>query len=89
MTNLQKQVFETSFNHLGLALTEAFESAQNKKDKKNMKKIGGYIKSLKQMFTYTNMLETELIIEKQKNEENSTLRWQQIREKSVAKKNDR
>ena len=54
-----------------------------------MKKIGGYIKSLKQMFTYTNMLETELIIEKQKNEENSTLRWQQIREKSVTKKNDK
>ena len=86
MTNLQKQVFETSFNHLGLALTEAFESAEKRKDKKTMKRIGGYIESLKQMFTYTNMLETELIIEKQKND--TAPRWQQVREKTVAKKND-
>lgn len=87
MTVIQKQVFETSFNHLGLALTEAFESAQKRKDKKTMKRIGGYIKSLKQMFTYTNMLETELIIEKLKNEQDTTSGWDRVREKSTFKKN--
>jgi len=75
MTVIQKQVYESAFNYLGTVLKEAFE----KGDKKNQKKVGGYIKCLNQMYMYTNMLETELIIEKLKND--TTTRRKRIRQK--------
>lgn len=79
MTIAQKQVFESSFNFLGLALTEAFENAQKRNDIPTMKKLNNYIECVKQMYTYTNMIETELIIEKSKND--TTTRRKRIRQK--------
>ena len=79
MTIAQKQVFESSFNFLGLALTEAFEKAQKRNDIPTMKKLNNYIECVKQMYTYTNLLETELIIEKSKND--TTTRRKRVRQK--------
>ena len=83
MTVIQKQVYESAFNYIGTVLKEAFE----KGDKKTKKRVGGYIKCLNQMYMYTNMLETELIVEKLKNEQDTTSGWDQLREKSTFKKN--
>lgn len=86
MTDIQKQVYESCFNYLGHALTDAFEKAKKKNDKATMKRVGGYIKCLKEMFIYTNIIETELIIEKQRNED-TTSGWDRVREGSINKKN--
>lgn len=86
MNIIQKQVFEASFNYLGHALTDAFEKAKKKNDKATMKRVGGYIKCLKEMFIYTSTIETELIIEKQRNEDTAS-GWDRVREGSINKKN--
>ena len=79
----EKQKFELAFNYIGNAMSRAFEKA----DKNRKKQIGLYIKCINDMYKYTNKIEAELIIKKQKDD--TTFGWKRIQQKRIAEKNVR
>tara|TARA_R100000664_G_C2688312_1_gene93429 strand:+ start:433 stop:684 length:252 start_codon:yes stop_codon:yes gene_type:complete len=79
----EKQKFELAFNYIGNAMSRAFEKA----DKNRKKQIGLYIKCINDMYKYTNKIEAELILKKQKDD--TTFGWKRIQQKRIAEKNVR
>ena len=79
----EKQKFELAFNYIGNAMSRAFEKA----DKNRKKQIALYIKCINDMYKYTNKIEAELILKKQKDD--TTFGWKRIQQKRIAEKNVR
>ena len=79
----ERQKIEVAFNYIGNAMSSAFEKA----DKNRKKQIGLYIKCINDMYKYTNKIETELILKKQKDD--TTFGWKRIQQKRIAEKNVR
>lgn len=60
MNQLQKQKYNANFEYVGKVLTSAFES--NVLQEKDTTTLSGLMKSVFDMFVYTNSIETDNII---------------------------